>query len=81
MHWAHESAVKRTLKIQPRYVIAATVLVTLLMVTSAIVELVQSRRNLSHLCNKYVEKNEIFVFSHGALGFDGYTELGATASS
>ncbi|MCI0695422.1 ATP-binding protein [candidate division KSB1 bacterium] len=40
---------KRMLSIQPRYVIAATVVVTLLMVTSAIVELVQSRRELSHL--------------------------------
>lgn len=41
--------VKRALPIQPRYVIAATVVVTLLMVTSAVVELVQSRRELSHL--------------------------------
>jgi PAS domain S-box-containing protein len=41
--------VKRALPIQPRYVIAATVVVTLLMVTSAIVELLQSRRELSHL--------------------------------
>lgn len=40
---------KRVLPIQPRYVIAAVVVVTLLMVTSAIVELVQSRRELSHL--------------------------------
>lgn len=42
-------AVKRILQIQPRYVIAATVVVTLLMVVSAIVELMQSRRELSHL--------------------------------
>lgn len=42
-------AVKRLLQIQPRYVIAATVVVTLLMVVSAIVELMQSRREMSHL--------------------------------
>jgi hypothetical protein len=35
--------------IQPRYVIAVTTVVTLLMVTSALVELKQSRRELEHL--------------------------------
>jgi hypothetical protein len=44
MHRTHGAAVKSTLRILPRYAIAVTVVVTLLMVTSAIVALVQSRR-------------------------------------
>ncbi|MDZ7289674.1 MAG: ATP-binding protein [candidate division KSB1 bacterium] len=40
---------KRLLQIQPRYVIAITVVVALLMFTSAIVELRQSRKELVHL--------------------------------